>query len=78
MLLQTLDAEKLLADGVFTIPRRRGWMSSERAKDREDQVGLSSAAARIFSDAPRLSEREMPEIVVRTHDPFTFRGLDFS
>ena len=65
MFLQTLGAEELLADGVFSIPRGRGWVSSEDAKDREDQVGLSSAAARILSRAPLLNEERDAGIVVR-------------
>ncbi len=62
MLLQTFDTEEFLADGVFGIPRGSGWTSSEGAKDRRYQVGLSAAAARILSRAPRLRKREMPEL----------------
>ena len=54
MLLQTFDTEEFFADGVFSIPRRSGWMSSEGAKDRWYQVGLSTAAARNFSRQARL------------------------
>src|SRR5438128_1208605 len=54
MLLQTFDAEKFLVDGIFSLPRGSGWTSSEGAKDRRYQVGLSAADARILSRALRL------------------------
>src|SRR5205085_4508138 len=58
MLLQTFDTEEFLADGVFSIPRRSGRTSSEGAKDRRCQVGLSAATARNFSrQAPLVSAR---------------------
>ena len=55
MLLQTFDAEEFLADGVFGIPRGSGWTSSEGAKDRRYQVGLSAPGTRILSRAHRLA-----------------------
>ena len=46
MLLETLDTEEFLADGLFVIPRRRPRHAPEGAKNRRFQYGLSAPQMR--------------------------------
>src|SRR5207248_297495 len=73
MPLQTFDTEEFLANGILSIPRRSSWTSSESAKDRRYQVGLSAAAARDFSRQARLANARCRN-AVRTHASVTLRG----
>ena len=42
VLLETLDAEEFLADGLFVVPRRIWRRAPDDAKDRRFQIGLSA------------------------------------
>lgn len=76
MLLQTFDTEEFLADGVFSIPRGSGWMSSEGTKDRRYQVCLSAATTRNFSHQARLVSAICAGIAVRAECATRPKGLD--